>query len=38
MLKAEGKINELITGVTERAGGDCDTLGMAWQYRWGGGL
>ena len=26
------------TGVSERAGGDFDTLGMAWQYRWGGGL
>jgi hypothetical protein len=26
------------TGVTARAGGDFDAVGVAWQYRWGGGL
>ena len=25
-------------GVFERTGGDFDELGIAWQYRWGGGL
>ena len=25
------------TGVATRSGGDFDTLGIAWQYRWGGG-
>ncbi|MCF7817776.1 MAG: transporter [Kiritimatiellales bacterium] len=26
------------TGVSTRVGSDFDTYGMAWQYRWGGGL
>ena len=26
------------TGAVARVGGDFDTVGMAWQYRWGGGL
>jgi hypothetical protein len=26
------------SGVTARAGGDFDAVGLAWQYRWGGGL
>jgi hypothetical protein len=26
------------TGVSTRTGSDFDTLGIAWQYRWGGGL
>jgi len=26
------------TNVVTRFGGDFDTVGMAWQYRWGGGL
>jgi len=26
------------TGVATRTGGDFDTIGAAWQYRWGGGL
>jgi transposase-like protein len=26
------------SGVTARAGGDYDAVGLAWQYRWGGGL
>jgi hypothetical protein len=26
------------TGATSRVGGDFDTVGIAWQYRWGGGL
>lgn len=26
------------TDVVTRFGGDFDTVGMAWQYRWGGGL
>ena len=26
------------TGVSTRTGGDFDTVGVAWQYRWGGGL
>lgn len=26
------------TGLTTRIGSDADTLGLAWQYRWGGGL
>lgn len=26
------------TGVSTRIGGDFDTLGLAWQHRWGGGL
>ena len=26
------------TGVSTRAGSDFDVVGLAWQYRWGGGL
>jgi hypothetical protein len=26
------------TGVYARTAGDYDTVGVAWQYRWGGGL
>jgi hypothetical protein len=26
------------TGVSTRTGSDFDTVGVAWQYRWGGGL
>jgi hypothetical protein len=26
------------TGLATRIGTDADTLGVAWQYRWGGGL
>ena len=26
------------TGVSTRAGSDFDAVGVAWQYRWGGGL
>jgi hypothetical protein len=26
------------TGVFTRTGSDFDTVGVAWQYRWGGGL
>jgi hypothetical protein len=26
------------TGVSTRTGSDFDTIGIAWQYRWGGGL
>jgi hypothetical protein len=26
------------TGAISRVGGDFDTVGVAWQYRWGGGL
>ena len=26
------------TGVATRTGGDLDTIGAAWQFRWGGGL
>ena len=26
------------TGAYSRAGGDFDLIGIAWQYRWGGGL
>ena len=26
------------TGVSSRTGTDFDTVGVAWQYRWGGGL
>lgn len=26
------------TGLSTRIGSDADTLGIAWQYRWGGGL
>jgi hypothetical protein len=26
------------TGVSTRTGGDYDSVGVAWQYRWGGGL
>ncbi len=26
------------SGVSTRTGGDFDTVGVAWQYRWGGGL
>jgi hypothetical protein len=26
------------TGVSTRTGSDFDTLGISWQYRWGGGL
>ena len=26
------------TGVVTRTGGNFNTVGMAWQYRWGGGL
>ncbi|MBS1223119.1 MAG: hypothetical protein H6R23_2739 [Proteobacteria bacterium] len=26
------------TGVSTRIGTDSDTIGIAWQYRWGGGL
>lgn len=26
------------TGIVTRAGTDTDTIGIAWQYRWGGGL
>ena len=26
------------TGAATRRGGDFDTIGMAWQYRWCGGL
>jgi hypothetical protein len=26
------------TGVSARFGGDFDNVGLAWQYRWGGGL
>ena len=25
-------------GVSTRTGSDFDTVGMAWQFRWGGGL
>jgi hypothetical protein len=26
------------TGVATRTGSDFDAVGVAWQYRWGGGL
>jgi hypothetical protein len=26
------------SGISTRTGSDFDTLGMAWQYRWGSGL
>jgi hypothetical protein len=26
------------TGISTRIGTDSDTIGLAWQYRWGGGL
>ena len=26
------------TGASTRTGSDFDTVGMAWQFRWGGGL
>lgn len=26
------------TGVSTRTGSDFDAIGIAWQYRWGGGL
>jgi hypothetical protein len=26
------------TGAMARVGGEFDTVGIAWQYRWGGGL
>ena len=26
------------TGVSTRTGSDSDAVGIAWQYRWGGGL
>jgi len=26
------------SGVATRTGSDFDTLGLSWQYRWGGGL
>jgi len=26
------------TGISTRIGTDSDTIGIAWQYRWGGGL
>jgi hypothetical protein len=26
------------TGTSTRTGGDFDTLGILWQYRWGAGL
>jgi hypothetical protein len=26
------------TGVSTRTGSDFDVVGIAWQYRWGGGL
>jgi hypothetical protein len=26
------------TGISTRTGSDFDLIGIAWQYRWGGGL